>query len=408
MFRILLLIFSSISTLTFAGGFDSSGRPFDIIFGEENELALSFSYLSPSVDLSVSRNQGDGLGLPSQDVSEITNDYFEPRVALRLIVNDQVNCAAQLERPFRFKTRYPDDKLTYLRDEDQANSQVVAPLESEYSSESLTVACSIRYDIDHESELFDKSFFTLIAGPKLQQIEGTFSSDLTEQDLGSFDNYRAELEGKREWGYMLGLAYEIPALALQASLFFHNEIHHDLSGTATAPSPDLSTTVSESVKSATVTPRALNFRLQSGIVENWLAFLELRWGDWSSVDELYVEAGDLSQELELFKNDTLNYKLGLGTQVSDRLSLGAYFESVIDLNPPSTPKGVDGTNLRNPQCKRYSVAFGGKYLLTSKLSVGLGASYYYISRGRFADSAYTVDLDRSQALAVAGNLNYRF
>ena len=80
----------------------------------------------------------------------------------------------------------------------------------------------------------------------------------------------------------------------------------------------------------------------------------------------------------------------------------------MDLNPPTTPRGIDGTNLRNPQADRYSIAFGGKYLFFEGLSLALGGSYYYIENGRFSDKSYTVNLDSSQAVAFAGTLAYMF
>ena len=100
--------------------------------------------------------------------------------------------------------------------------------------------------------------------------------------------------------------------------------------------------------------------------------------------------------------------LVLGVKMSERLILGGYFESFIDLSPPTTPKGIDGTNLRNPQADRYSLAFGGKYLLLKNLSLTLGGSYYHIKKARFADESYTVDLDQSEALAFSGTLTYVF
>tara|TARA_R110001592_G_scaffold288331_4_gene557361 strand:- start:23403 stop:24599 length:1197 start_codon:yes stop_codon:yes gene_type:complete len=392
----------------YAGGFDSSGRPFDIIFGDDNTLKMSVSYIKPSVSLNVSRDIGEGASLPPTTIDRIVDDYAEPQFAIRLKVNDQVNCASQIECPFRFKTSYEDDVLSYQSNTNQASTQVSAPINSEYSSESISVACSISYAISHDSGMFKQSFFSIIAGPKLQRIEGTFSSDLTNQNLGKGDNYIATLKGSTEWGYLFGLAYEIPEIAFRASLFFHNEIYHDLSGDVVAPLPDFSGIVSQAAESKTLTPKAINFRLQSGIAENWIAFMELRWGDWSSLDEMQVEAGDLSSGLVLFTNDTLNYKLGLGVKMTDRLSLGGYCESIVDLNPPTTPRGIDGTNLRNPQADRYSIAFGGKYLFFEGLSLALGGSYYYIENGRFSDKSYTVNLDSSQAVAFAGTLAYMF
>lgn len=412
MFRFLLyslvVVSFSVSSTAYAGGFDNSNRPFDIIFGNESSVEFSFSYIKPSVNLSVSRNLGDGQAIPSVTVNSIVEEYLDPRVALRLKVNDQVTCASQIERPFRFKTMYPDDVLSYQQDNTLPASQVSAPISSEYSSESFTIACSISYEIKHDSDFFKRGYFSLIAGPKIQRIDGAFSSDLTNQNLGDKDNYSATLEGSTEWGYIFGLAYEIPEIALRASLFFHNEIHHDLSGSVDAPLPNFSGRISAPAKGKTLTPRAINFRLQSGIAQDWLAFLELRWGDWSSLNKMNIEAGNLSSELVLFQNDTLNYKLGLAYKASDRLSLGGYVESIVDLSPPDTLPGVDGTNLRNPQADRYSLALGGKYLLADDLSLALGGSYYHIKNGRFADKSYTVDLDQSSAIAFSGTLNYMF
>ena len=408
MFRILLLSLCLFNAAVYAGGFDSSGRPFEIIFGDDNALEMSVSYIKPSVTLDVTRDIGSGSSLPATQIDRIVGEYVEPRFAVRLKVNDQVNCASQIERPFRFKTTYQDDALSYQSDNNQASSQVAAPIHSEYSSESISLACSISYSISHDSSVFKQSFFSIIAGPKLQRIEGSFSSDLTNQNLGLRDNYIATLDGSSEWGYIFGLAYEIPEIAFRASLFFHNEIRHDLTGHVEAPLPDFSSTVSLAAESKTLTPKAINFRLQSGIAQDWLAFIELRWGDWSSLDKIQVEAGSLSGGLVLFQNDTLNYKIGLGVKITERLSLGGYFESIIELSPPETPIGIDGTNLRNPQADRYSLAFGGKYLLLKNLSLALGGSYYYIENGRFSDNSYTVDLSRSQALAFAGTLTYLF
>lgn len=400
------LIISSVEL--HAGGFDSSNRPFDIIFGHDNAVELSVSYIKPSVTVDISRNAGEGRLLPSVRHHSIVEEYVEPRIALRVHINERINCAFQLERPFHFKTMYPDDALSYQFDSTQMASQVPAPVNSEYSSESFTTACRFSYEINHDSAWLKHSYFSLIAGPKIQQMEGAFSSDLTNYGLSSSDNYRAKLNGSREWGYLLGLAYEIPSIAFRASLFFHNEIHHTISGYVKAPLPSFSGSVSVPAKSTTLTPKALNFRLQSGITDDWLAFMELRWGDWSSLNKMSVEAKHLSSELVLFQNDTLNYKVGLGVKVNERVSVGGYFESIVDINPPNTPAGVDGKNLRNPQGDRYSLALGGKYALTHAITLALGGSYYYIESGRFVNDDYRVELERSEALAFSGTLTYVF
>lgn len=408
MYRCFFLIFCSLSSVVIAGGFDNSGRPFSIIFADASMLQINVNAIQPRIDLHVSRSMGQGPSQPELTVDSIVSDYIDAMFGLHWHINDNLNCAAQWEQPFRFQTSYPDDQLSYQYDSGNVQSQVPAPIDSEYNSQSVTLACRIGIHFKHSAGAFSSSKLSLIAGPKYQTIKGRFSSDLSRFDQGEFDNYRAQLQGSDEWAYLIGLAYEIPELAFRVSVFFHNEIEHELTGQVDAPLPDLSGTLSHSLSGRTLTPKAVNFSLQSGIAEDWLAFLVLRWGDWSSVDEILVQAGPLSQQLDLFSNDTLNYEVGLGVKINDRLNLGGKFSSLIELNAPELPDGLDGVNLRNPQGDRYSLAFGGNYAFTSKLSLGLSASYYYLQNGRFSDSAYTVDLEASHAFVFSASLKYVF
>ena len=408
MLRLLLLTFWLLGTYAQAGGFDNSGRPFDIIFGDDNALQLNLKYIQPLIDLKVSREIGSGPAMPIVVVDEIVSDYVDGLFGFRWQVREGVNCAAQWEQPFRFQTRYPDDQLSYQADALDAQSQVSAPINSEYNSQSISLACRLAIHFKHDSAAFASSRLSLIAGPKYQFIEGRFSSDLSPSRMGMQDNYHAHLDGSKEWAYLLGLAYEIPELAFRLAVFFHNEVEHNLTGNAYAPAPDFSSTMSHPLRGKTVTPKAVHVSLQSGIAEDWLAFVNLRWGDWSSVDEILVEAGPLSQQLTLFANDTLNYEIGLGHKVNQRLNLGAQFASLIELNAPDLPDGLAGTNLRNPQADRYSLGVGGNYAFNSALKLGLAASYYYLQHGRFSDNAYTVELETSHALAMSASLLYVF
>lgn len=408
MLRLLLLTFCFSGALAYAGGFDNSGRPFDIIFGDDSAWLLNVKYIHPLIDLSVRRELGQGPSMPKVEIDEIVSDYEDVLIGLRWHASDRVNCAMQWEQPFRFHTSYPDDSLSYQSDSGDAASQVPAPIDSEYSSQSITIGCRIGVHFTHEADSFSFSRLSLIAGPKYQVIDGRFSSDLTSYDLGDQDNYRAQLNGSNEWAYLLGLAYEIPELAFRLSIFFHNQVEHRLTGEVYAPAPDLSSLLSASLRAKTVTPKALNVGLQSGIADNWLAFVNLRWGDWSSVDEIEVQAGNLSQQLSLFANDTLNYEIGLAVRMNDRLNLGGQFASLIELNEPNLPNKLSGTNLRNPQADRYSLSFGGNYLVSEKIKVGLSASYYYLQHGRFSDNAYTVKLETSHAFVFSGTLQYLF
>jgi long-chain fatty acid transport protein len=391
-----------------AGGFDSSGRPFDIIFGDKNELRFSIYRIEPDVKMSASRTLGEGGLIAPSEVVDVVRGYNEALLGVRLVYNKQVHCALQFEQPFRYYTHYADDSLSYVPDSNNLSEQVAAPLESEYRSFSTTFACQYAVLFNPADSFFGSSRLSITLGPKYQTIEGVFSSDLSSQNLGEYDNYRAELNGSNEWGYIVGLAYEIPDIAFRVSLFYHPETQHKLSGKASAPVPDFSSLMAQGVHGNTLTPRALNLNIQSGFAQDWLIFAEIRWGDWTALDEIDLEAGPLSQTIDLFSNDTINYKIGLGYRVNERFSIGGYFASLFKIGNEDLPPGVDGTDLRNPESDRYSIGLGGAYKLNQHLGLKLGGSYYYLKQGRFADPYFTVDLERSSAFGVSGTIQYYF
>jgi long-chain fatty acid transport protein len=404
-----LTILCFFSVCSFAGGFDSSGQPFSILFGEKNAVRFSMNYIEPTLDINASRNLGDGRELPREDVGDLVAGYKEAMLGSRFIFNENIRCASQLEQPYRYNTRYGDDQLSYYSDENDFATRKLSPFESIYKSVSLSVACAYGIGFQHQSALFTNSKLSLIAGPKYQEMSGVFSSDLTPLSMGAEDNYQANLNGSKEWGYLLGMAYEIPEIAFRVSLFYHSEIHHDLGGNVIAPTSDLSSLVNQAVTAETLTPQSINFYLQSGLSEKWLAFLSMRWGDWSELDEIALEAGpSLSQTIDLFELDTLNYQFGFGYQLSDNLSLGGYFASLLSIGDEDLPEGVDGKDIRNPDNGRFSVGLGGRYMVSENLQLGFGASYFYMSAGKFVDNNYTVELDNSYALAVAGSMTYLY
>jgi len=401
------LLFAS-SVEVFAGGFDSSGQPFDIIFGEKHAVRFSLHYLEPAVDLEASRHSGEGQSSAPLDVSNMAKGYAEALLAFRYIVNERTRCATQLERPFRYFTRYQDDSLSYVPDSNNPTVHASAPVTSKYQSASVSLACSYSVPFSHSSSLFSTSKLSIIAGPKYQEVSGVFSSDTSASAMGDADNYVADLNGSKEWGYLIGLAYEIPDIAFRVSLFYHNEIHHDLAGIVMSPVPSQSARVTQSARAKTLTPQFVNLNIQSGIAEGWLAFAGFRWGDWTALDSINVDAGPLSQSIGLFSQDTLNYNFGLGYRVNESLTLGGYFASFLKLGAIDLPPGIDGEDIRNPESGRFSVGFGGKYEATKQLHLNLGGSYYHIEAGKFVDNDHTVELDTSYALGLGSSLTYHF
>ena len=124
--------------------------------------------------------------------------------------------------------------------------------------------------------------------------------------------YNAKIKEDSAVGWLAGFAYQIPEIALKASLTYRSEINHDVAADEEFNSISNFTAISDimlknvvlkgmtaeqktaivnaknALKQSTegdtrvTTPQSVNLDLQSGIMENTVAFANIRWVDWSS------------------------------------------------------------------------------------------------------------------------------
>lgn len=434
-------IFAASSAM--AGGFDNSSRDFNIIYGDNN--VITTSYGQTAVPMKAQIQQGAGNTSSVVASGEILDDFQRPQMGFRYQIANDVTCAAQYEKPFAAKVSYKDDSLAY--------GSETAPISTTYESESFTVACG--YDF-----ALSTGKIKVFGGPKIQKVEGAFDEDLSTAAAGANDNLDVQLDGGSEFGYILGAAYEIPEYALRASILYHSQIDYDASGEVSAVLPAAlgplgGTPFTTDATAKTFTPQTVELALQSGIAENTLAFIKMRWSEYSKLAELQVN-GDTSTvvggatlaqldasatqqtnnqrtangldpvactlcalyspNVSMFSNDTFDYSFGLGRRVNDQLSLGASFSGSIKLGGKSsdTPIGADSTSLRLPGDTSHTLSFGGEYTVIPKLKVSGGFGYTFINDyvvQTTADqdtglSAYRAEFDKTEATSFQLGLTY--
>ncbi|TIW76971.1 MAG: transporter, partial [Mesorhizobium sp.] len=108
-----------------------------------------------------------------------------------------------------------------------------------------------------------------------QKVYG-FKEGLTDIGFGPMVG-RVDLDSSG-WGWRAGIAYEIPDIALRASLVYNSQVKLDnISGTL-----DIGGVVSTPIYAPTQSmPDTVEFKLQSGIAPGWLAFGSVKWVNWS-------------------------------------------------------------------------------------------------------------------------------
>lgn len=426
-----------------AGGFDNSSRGFDIIYGDNN--VISTSYGRTSVPMKAQIEQEAGSGSATVASGEIIDAFERPQVGIRYNINENISCAGQYEVPFAAGVSYQDDELAYLSDPLDPTSAKSAPISTKYDSKSFTFACGYDFALKTgEVKVF--------GGPKLQEVSGSFDEDITPVAGAAQDNLIVELDGGTEVGYILGAAFSMPEIALRASILYHNQIDYSASGTNTTFLPlsafgmtDEIVTTNATAK--TFTPQTVELNLQSGIAENTLAFIKMRWSEYGKLSTLKVNADEsttlaqnpnltlgqlnetaqnnfssdaidslINPEVSMFSNDTFDYSFGLGRRINDQLSLGASFSGSIKLGGKSddTPIGADSTSLRLPGDTSHTVSFGGEYTVIPKLKLNGGLGYTFIDEYRVQTvanedtgvSSFRAEFDKTEAVSFQMGVTY--
>jgi len=416
-----------------AGGFDNSSRGFDVIYGDDN--VISTMYGQTSVPMKAQIQQGAGNTSNVVASGDIVDHFIRKQVAARYNLNNAVSCATQYEQPFAAGVAYADDSLAYANSATDIKS---APITTKYDSESITFACG--YDF-----ALSTGEIKVFGGPKLQKVSGAFDEDLTPNEAAEFDNLIVNLDGGTEAGYILGAAYSIPEIALRASILYHSQIDYSATGTNKTFLPfsllgiglsDEIVTMDATAK--TFTPQTVELALQSGIAENTLAFLKLRWSEYGKLSTLDVTSDEsvtiqngatveainnvaqangsdafdqlINPTVDMFSNDTLDYSFGLGRRFNDQLTMGASFSGSVKIGGKGsdTPIGADSTSLRLPGDTSHTVAFGGEYLVVPKLKVNGGFGYTFIDEYRVEtkSGSFRAEFDKTEAFSFQLGASY--
>ncbi|MEG2269197.1 MAG: long-chain fatty acid transporter, partial [Acinetobacter sp.] len=175
---------------------------------------------------------------------------------------------------------------------------------------------------------------TLYAGGVYQTVKGNVS--LRGQAYSIFNGYDAQIKEADGAGWLVGAAYQIPKIALKASVTYRSEIDQDATVTETGytalgtVNPAMAAVVASPDKKLTITtPQSVNLDLQSGIMADTVAFANIRWVNWKDfsirpdkfgqVSELATAAtGGKGFNLVDYTDDQWSVNAGVGRKVTDK------------------------------------------------------------------------------------------
>lgn len=225
----------------------------------------------------------------------------------------------------------------------------------------------------------DKKQFQVFAGPALQKISGDVH--LRGLSYGPFSGYDATISEDTAYGWVAGVAYSKPEIALKASLTYRSEIEHTTKMAERLPvAPMLNSSLGTNFPNTLTeelnleSPKSVNLDFQTGINPTTLLTAKVRWVPWSDfavVPKLYNKVSKIAVPeglpLITYDKDSWTAEIGLGKKLSDKWAVsGAVGWDSGAGNPVTTLGPVEGN---------WNVGLGARYNVTPEWAVSAGAKY---------------------------------
>lgn len=216
----------------------------------------------------------------------------------------------------------------------------------------------------------DKNQFQVYGGPALQKLEADIH--LRGTAYRGATGYDANVSSSTGYGWVAGLAYSKPEIALKAAVTYRSEIDHDTAIGESFPALGLTATpVTAPVqtnKTTITTPKSVNVDFQTGVNPTTLLTAKVRWVPWNDfavTPKVYNKASKVN--LVDYDKDGWTAELGIGKKLSDKWAVSGSVGWDSGAGNPATTLGpIEGN---------WNVGLGAKYNITPEWSVSAGAKY---------------------------------
>lgn len=372
-----------------AGGFSRGSANLDPLFGDGAfGLHAGVTYVAPR--RAYSNVQGGTIvgGVPttfSQDEVRFGSSFAVPSVSAGGRVVGDLRCVGSYSQPYGADAEYEGAITFHIA-------------EQTLSSHEYGLTCGYGFD----------------AGPgRLSVIGGAFYETIKfgqarnfETALGWPGDSRVDLSSQ-DWGYRVGLGYEIPEIALKATLMYRSQTTHNASGWYTntpfailSGVPLYGDATSAPASASASLPQSLELNVQSGIAPGWLAFGSVKWTDWSVLESLQVQEGILGatfSETNFFFRDGWTITGGIGHQITDDLagSLAVTWD-----------KGV--TTGWDALSDNWTFGGGLSYDINDNAQIRLGGAAIYFTSATKSEGAYTAVAPSNWGYALSASTTLRF
>ncbi|NOX79267.1 MAG: hypothetical protein GXO41_03260 [Gammaproteobacteria bacterium] len=269
-------------------------------------------------------------------------------------------------------------------------SQVTGATNVSLSSQNFTGLLGVK--------LGEKKNIQIYGGPTIQRLEGDVH--LRGNAYKTASGYDANIARDTAYGWMAGIAYLKPEIALKAALTYRSEIDHDVNTTENLPARGAAGVGTNEI--TVTTPKSVNLDFQTGINPTTLLTAKARWVPWSDFaikPKIYGSASGLN--LVSYDDDAWTAEVGLGKKLSPQLAISGAVGYDSGAGNPITSLGpVEGN---------WNVGLGAKYNLTPEWAISGGVKYLMFgdAKAKLPDGSIVGDFQDNDGWVYGLRLSYQ-
>lgn len=393
------------TTTTFAAALDRSGQSIAAFLQPNKYFEAGITVLDPNVS---------GKDISQNNTGDMANHYYSPNAALKIQATEHFSIGLIYDQPYGADAQYRG----------QSNFIESRPLP-------FRGGTSVTVDTENLNLLFGyqpNQNWNLYAGAVYQTLDATVL--LRGESYSAYSGYDFKTGRDEAVGWLAGIAYQIPEIALKTSLTYRAKIKHEMNayenhgiaGFTGSPIFDAMLNQINNAQGTTeiTTPQSVNLDFQTGIMENTVAFANVRWVNWKDFAIRPYKFGAASVlppivnktgkkdgfDLVAYTDDQYSITAGVGRKVNDHwagnVSVG--WDSGAG-NPVTTLGPTEGY---------WNVGVGVQYSPAPNYFIAGGVKYFWLgdakaqSGSQFNTPEHVAEFKNNDAIAYGLKIGYKF
>lgn len=440
-----------------AAALDRSGQSISAFLQTGNYAEIGYSDLTPEVS---------GRDTSGNSVPEMAEDYHFINAGLKVDINPQISLGLLYDQPYGAAAEYQGQNDFTANN----NSYVLSPtVIIPNSAIGITGSTNVSVESHNLTALIGfkpMTNLTVFGGAAFQSIEGEVN--LRGPAYSVLSGYSAMMDSDDGVGYVLGMAFEKPEIALKAAVTYRSEIDHELDTSETVSLPTaafaaLQGTAYKGVPAANVladatqklalvnaalaqdpnnvtlltqqaqlqgaqrlatlaqlpasgdsktkitTPQSVNLDFQTGIMKDTLVFANMRWVDWSSFSikpSLFAQTTGLSVAGGLNLVDYTDDQWSANVGVGRKLTPDASGSLSVGWDSGA---GNPITTL-GPTEGYWNVGLGMRMNVSKAMDVSVGLKYFWLgdADAKVSSGTKVGEFTDNNAFAFGVKMGYHF